>query len=213
MEVSQQLLRLPFNQIFSARRGGRLVRDYFFFSAILISGGLITSGLLEIYLRYYENRGHVALMQRDVADRAAFRIGLFIKKIEDHMKAAGMSSDIASKGLSPEYKTELRKLLSIAPLAVVPFGPGIHRALWQAALCERSSVAEPTRRKGDRRDSYLAGKICAGRTAPEAYSNLDSTSDYAEKTFDVSGFKDIQVFIRVAEDDGKPAFLCWMIFL
>jgi len=31
------------------------------------------------------------------------------------MKAAGMSSDIASKGLSPKYKTELRKLLSIAP--------------------------------------------------------------------------------------------------
>ena len=115
MEVSQQLLRLPFIQIFSARRGGRLVRDYFFFSAILISGGLITSGLLEIYFRYYENREHVALMQRDVADRAAFRIGLFIEKIEDHMKAAGMSSDIASKGLSPEYKTELRRLLSIAP--------------------------------------------------------------------------------------------------
>jgi hypothetical protein len=82
------------------------------------------------------------------------------------MKAAGMSGDIASKELSPEYKTELRKLLSIAPLAVVAFGPGIHRALWQAALCERSSVAEPTRRKGDRQDSYLAGKICGGRTAP-----------------------------------------------
>jgi signal transduction histidine kinase len=115
MEVSHQLLRLPFIQIFSGRRGGRLVRDYFFFSAILISGGLITSGLLEIYFRYHENREHVALMQGDVADRAASRIGQFIEKIEDHMKAAGISSDITSRGLSPEYKTELRKLLSITP--------------------------------------------------------------------------------------------------
>ena len=102
-------------QIFSGRRGGRLVRDYFFFSAILISGGLITSGLLEIYFRYHENREHVALMQRNVAEKAAFRIGQFIEKIEDHMKAAGVSSDITSRGLSPEYKTELRKLLSITP--------------------------------------------------------------------------------------------------
>lgn len=115
MEVSQKLLRLPFIQIFSGRRRGRLVRDYFFFSAILISGGLITSGLLEIYFRYHENREHVDLMQRDVADRAALRIGQFIEQIEDHMKAAGISSDIASRGISPEQKTELRKLLSITP--------------------------------------------------------------------------------------------------
>src|SRR5437870_5614434 len=100
MQVSQKLLRLPFIQIFSRRSGGRLVRDYFFFSAILISGGLITSGLMEIYFRYYENREHVALMQRDVAERAALRIEQFIEKIEDHMKAAGMSSDVASRGLS-----------------------------------------------------------------------------------------------------------------
>jgi hypothetical protein len=83
MEVSQELLRIPFIQIFSGHRRGRLVGDYFFFSAVLISGGLITSGLLEMYFRYHENREYVALMQRDVADRAAFRIGLFIKKIED----------------------------------------------------------------------------------------------------------------------------------
>jgi signal transduction histidine kinase len=115
MEISQKLVSLPFIQIFRGRRGGRLVRDYFFFSAILISGGLITSGLLEIYFRYYENREHVALIQRNAAATAALKIGQFIEKIEGHMKAASFSSDIASRGLSPEYKTELKKLLSIAP--------------------------------------------------------------------------------------------------
>ena len=34
--------------IFSARRRQRLVRNYFFVSAILIAGGLISAGLLEI---------------------------------------------------------------------------------------------------------------------------------------------------------------------
>jgi hypothetical protein len=34
-----------------ARRRGRLVRDYFFISVLLIGGGLITSGLVEIYFR------------------------------------------------------------------------------------------------------------------------------------------------------------------
>jgi hypothetical protein len=56
MEASQKLLRLSFIQIFRGRGSGCLVRDYFFFSAILISSGLMTSGLLEIYFRYYESQ-------------------------------------------------------------------------------------------------------------------------------------------------------------
>ena len=31
------------------------MRHYFFFSVILLAGGLISSGLVEIYFRYQEN--------------------------------------------------------------------------------------------------------------------------------------------------------------
>ena len=47
--------RVPLAGLFSSRRRGRLVRHYFLISVLLISGGLITSGLLEIYFSYQEN--------------------------------------------------------------------------------------------------------------------------------------------------------------
>ena len=49
------------------RRGRRerLVRDYFFFSALLLAGGLISSGLVEIYFRYQENLEQLTLAQQD----------------------------------------------------------------------------------------------------------------------------------------------------
>ena len=48
---------LPFIRIVPSRRGrGRLVRQYFFVFLLLIGGGLITSGLLEVYFGYRESR-------------------------------------------------------------------------------------------------------------------------------------------------------------
>ena len=76
---------------------------------------MIVSGLLEIYLRYYESQEQVAILQREVAAEAALKIEQFLQRIESEMKAATISSVVAQKGLSPEYKFELKKLLSIVP--------------------------------------------------------------------------------------------------
>ena len=97
------------------RRRGRLVRHYFFISVILISAGLITSGVVEIYFRYLESREHLALLQQEVASGAAFKIERFVQEIERTMKGATKSREIAPKGLAPEYRFELEKLLLIAP--------------------------------------------------------------------------------------------------
>src|SRR5215470_5295886 len=96
-------------------RRGRLVRHYFFISVILICGGLITSGLVEIYFRYQESRENLALFQQEVASGAAFKIERFVQEIERTMKGATKSREIAPKGLAPEYRFELEKLLLIAP--------------------------------------------------------------------------------------------------
>ncbi len=96
-------------------RRGRLVRHYFFISVILISGGLISSGLVEIYFRYQESRENLALLQQEVASTAAFKIERFVQEIERTMKGATKSREIAPKGLAPEYRFELEKLLLIAP--------------------------------------------------------------------------------------------------
>jgi len=115
-------------QIF--RRRGRLVRHYFFISLILISGGLITSGLLEIYFRYKESQEQITLLHQEAAAAAAFKIERFVQEIESVMKAATRSRDIALKGLTPEYKFELEKLLIVA------------RAITDVVAYDRNGIAQ-----------------------------------------------------------------------
>ena len=54
-----------------ARRRERLMRDYFLISVVLIGGGLITSGLVEIYYRYHESRDQLGRLQKEIAASAA----------------------------------------------------------------------------------------------------------------------------------------------
>jgi hypothetical protein len=110
------MLSLPFLKTLRREPGhGHLVRQYFFVFLLLIGGGLITSGLLELYFRYRESREQIAVVQGEIAGGAALRIAQFILTIEAQMKAATVSRVVARKGIGSEYQFELAKLLSIAP--------------------------------------------------------------------------------------------------
>ena len=98
-----------------AQRRERLVRDYFLISVLLIGGGLITSGLVEIYYRYHESRGQLARLQKEIAAGAAYKIEHFVQEIHNILKGATKSRDIAPKGLTADFRFELEKLLLIAP--------------------------------------------------------------------------------------------------
>ena len=111
----QNLRGLPWLRRSSGRRRGRLVRDYFLISVVLIGGGLITSGLVEIYYRYHENRDQLGLLQKEIAAGAAFKIEHFVQEIHNILKGATKSRDIAPKGLTADFRFELEKLLLIAP--------------------------------------------------------------------------------------------------
>ncbi|MBI2227867.1 MAG: GAF domain-containing protein, partial [Deltaproteobacteria bacterium] len=100
---------------FVGRRRGRLVRDYFLISVALIGGGLILSGAVEIYYRYYETQEQLALFQKEVATGAAFKIELFVAEIHNILRSATRSREIAPRGLTDEFRFELEKLLLIAP--------------------------------------------------------------------------------------------------
>ena len=91
------------------------MRRYFIISALLISGGLITSGLIELYFRYQENWQNVARLQHEITAGAVFKIEQFIAEIEHNMRATTKNREITEKGLSPEYYSEMRRLLVIAP--------------------------------------------------------------------------------------------------
>ena len=99
-----------------SRRGReRLVRDYFFFSVILLAGGLISSGLVEIYFRYQENLEQLALTQQDAAVGTSLKIERFIQDVVTTMKATTKSRDITTAGISPTYEFELKRLLFLMP--------------------------------------------------------------------------------------------------
>ena len=107
--------KLPFLGNLGPPRRGRLVRDYFLISVVLIGGGLITSGVVEIYYRYHESRDQLGLLQKEVAAGAAFKIEQFVQEIHNILKGATKSRDIAPKGLTADFRFELEKLLLIAP--------------------------------------------------------------------------------------------------
>jgi signal transduction histidine kinase/HAMP domain-containing protein len=103
------------NQKRAGRRRGRLVRHYLVMSAILIGGGLITSGFLEVYLRYRESERNLNLLQKEVAAAAAFKTEQFIQLIETAMQMATKSPKVAREGLSNDFQSELTRLLLVMP--------------------------------------------------------------------------------------------------
>ena len=109
-ELTRNLARF-----FAVRRRGRLMRDYFVISVLLVVGGLITSGAVEIYFSYIENREQLALVQNEIAAGAAGKIERFVHEIENILRGATKSPTMAPERLTPEFRLELEKLLLIAP--------------------------------------------------------------------------------------------------
>ena len=112
----------------NGQKRGRLVRHYFVISLLLISGGLVTSGLVELYFRYQESLEQVARLQQEITAAAAAKIEQFVQEIERTTRGATKSRQITDKGVSPEYEFELRRLLVIAPPiteAMALYGNGI----------------------------------------------------------------------------------------
>src|SRR5262245_61373725 len=101
--------------IVGERRRSRLMRDYFLVSMLLVGGGLVVSGVVEIYYSFQESQQNLADVQREVATGAAIKIERFIQEIHNTLKGATRSREIAPKGLTDEFRFELEKLLLIAP--------------------------------------------------------------------------------------------------
>jgi signal transduction histidine kinase len=81
----------------------------------MISAGLVTSGLLEIYFHRQESWEHFGLIQKESADATASKIEQFVQEIARTMRAATKTREIVREGLSPDYKWELRRLLVNSP--------------------------------------------------------------------------------------------------
>jgi signal transduction histidine kinase len=114
MRVPKLSSKFPSFSCFSRRRG-RLVRNYFLIFVTLIGGGMIASGLTEIYFRYYESQEQIARVQNEAADAALSKIAHYLLTIEVQMKSAALSPHVAAHGFDPARRFELMKLLYVAP--------------------------------------------------------------------------------------------------
>jgi signal transduction histidine kinase len=95
--------------------GGRLLRRTFVIALLLVSGGLLTSGAVELVFRYRESVESIGALQREMAQGAAFKIQQFVQDIEKTMRATTQTREIALAGLTDAYWFELIKLLKVAP--------------------------------------------------------------------------------------------------
>src|SRR5262252_1332541 len=98
-----------------ARHGGRLVRRTFLIALVLVCGGLLTSGGVELIFRYRESVEAIGALQREMAQGAAFKIQQFVQDIEHTLRASTQTQDIVTSGLTEPYKFELLKLLKVTP--------------------------------------------------------------------------------------------------
>ena len=95
--------------------GGRLLRRTFIIALVLVSGGLITSSVVELYFRYRESVEGIEALQREMAQGAAFKIQQFVQDIRKTMRASTQTQEIVTSGLTNAFRFELIKLLKIVP--------------------------------------------------------------------------------------------------
>lgn len=94
---------------------GRLLRRTFLIAFLMVSGGLITSGAIELMFRYRESVAAIGALQREMAQGAAFKIHQFVQDIEKTLRASTQTPEIVTGGLTESYRFQLIKLLRVAP--------------------------------------------------------------------------------------------------
>jgi signal transduction histidine kinase len=94
---------------------GRLLRRTFLIAFLMVSGGLIASGAIELMFRYRESVESIGALQREMAQGAAFKIHQFVQDIERTLRASTQTPEIVTGGLTEAYRFQLIKLLRVAP--------------------------------------------------------------------------------------------------
>src|ERR1043166_801870 len=94
---------------------GRLLRSYFYFSALLIILGLIGSGLLNLYFTYRDTSRQISRLHQEFANGAAVRIDRFLQGIEQGLRMTAKAREIATDGLTEKYRYEMERLLLVVP--------------------------------------------------------------------------------------------------
>ncbi len=94
---------------------GRLFWKYSVLFVILVSGALVTSGLVEIYFSYQENKTALVSVQREKAAAAASRIEQFLREIENQIGWTTHASFAPQGAALDQRRFDYLRLLRQAP--------------------------------------------------------------------------------------------------
>ena len=94
---------------------GRLFRKYVVIIVVLVSGALLTSGAVELYFSYQENKAALIGIQREKAIAAASRIEAFIKEIEHQMGWTTQPQLVAPGAALDQRRFDFLRLLRQVP--------------------------------------------------------------------------------------------------
>ena len=94
---------------------GSLFRKYAVLFVVLVSGALFTSGALEIYFSYQENKEALVTLQREKALGAAARIEQFVKEVERQIGWTTQPSIVAPAAAMEQRRADYFRLLRQVP--------------------------------------------------------------------------------------------------
>ena len=95
--------------------GGSLFRKYAVLFVVLVSGALVTSGAVEVYFSYQENKEALIALQREKALGAAARIEQFIKEVERQIGWTTQPSIVAPTAAMEQRRADYFRLLRQVP--------------------------------------------------------------------------------------------------
>ena len=90
---------------------GRLFRKYVVTIVVLVSGALLTSGIIELYFSYQENKAALIGVQREKAIGAASKIEAFIKEIEHQIGWTTQPQLVAPSAALDQRRFDFLRLL------------------------------------------------------------------------------------------------------
>jgi signal transduction histidine kinase len=97
------------------RARGRLFRKYVVIILVLVSGALLTSGAVEIYFSYQENKAALVAVQREKAIGAASKIEAFITEIEHQVGWTTQPQLVAPGAALDQRRFDFLRLLRQVP--------------------------------------------------------------------------------------------------
>src|SRR5437867_5108335 len=97
------------------RGPGRLFRKYVVVFVLLVTGALLTSGVVQLYFAYQESRTAQAQIQQEKVHGAAREIEAFVRDVERQIAATVQAPRVAGVLTPEQRRADYLRLLNLVP--------------------------------------------------------------------------------------------------